>query len=283
MSKMSKKKKQLQQYQINTLLRNKEIVLLYQHSNIKAQGWALIKQELAKRVSRELAIQSAPLLDGDSPKAKELKTERQAIVHSPTDSPPLASHSIAGDRGVLTLVIKNRIGQLSLTLPENSTPTSSLFTSFSERSAVGQLRPVKDGKRVESRPLPDSTGLLTKKPNRQPHGRTPLLQGSIFLLACNSHQDMVSAYHIVSKWRDSQGAGMVVLMGGFYCGRVVNHLDVLKLSTLTPLALGAIPLTLERGAVSLVNEQLTRCQRELLHCLTTHSDLLAASENAQMR
>ena len=68
-----------------------------------------------------------------------------------------------------------------------------------------------------------------------------------------------------------------MLVGGFYFGRVVTHVDVAKLTTLTPLLLSAVPIALEKRIASLVNEELVYCQRQLLHCLDAYKNLLAGS------
>lgn len=283
---MSKKKKQLQHHQIKTLLEKKSIILLYQHSNIKAQGWTFIKQEFSKTPLKEVATRSTSLLEASSGARAELSTNIESINCSQAGSFPLTPRQTKGDEGVLTLVIKNRIGQLSSLTSGNTGPTPSLSIPFADNSNIDSPRPLRNGEQGGLKPQHNSALLrdaTTRKPNIRSQGQTPLLQGSIFLLACDSHQEMVLAYDTISRCRDSQKTGMAVVVGGFYYGRVMTHLDVVKLSTLTPLAFGSLPLALERKLASLVNEDLLHCQRELLRCLNVYKSLLATSDDAGTR
>jgi hypothetical protein len=284
---MSKRRKQLQQYNITTLLREKNILLLYQHSNIKAHDWALLKGELLELSPANPTRASQGIQEGD-------------------DDRPLGPASLSDARvGISMLVIKNRIGELALfninwvmrllaDLPLPLFVTAPVQRKRCTKSAHDQSHASQSdacflqrgtpilgrspGKLLEAPPLidgaPHQLEGLPRRPDKEPHGSTPLLQGSIFLVGCDSHKEMVSACDAISRCRNDHKSGMTVLVGGLYYGRVVTHLDVARLSTLTPLARNLMPTTLESRLLSFVTEELSQCQKELLHCLDAYKGLL---------
>lgn len=285
---MSKTKKQLQRYQINTLLRMKNIILLYQHSNIKAQDWVSMKQELSEISSRELTAGYTPALERP-PGAKEgMGIKMKVTPHCQAGHLPSIPLRIKEVRGVSMLAIKNRIGYLSLlSFKEGATHIPSLSTCSPGGSKLNSLRPPlvhhevlregEEGVEVALHGSPLLSDAAVCKFGRYSQGETSLLQGSMFLLACHSHEEMVSAHQIILRCRDKHKTSAVMLVGGFYFGRVVTHVDVAKLTTLTPLLLSAVPIALEKRIASLVNEELVYCQRQLLHCLDAYKNLLAGS------
>ena len=58
-----------------------------------------------------------------------------------------------------------------------------------------------------------------------------MYQGPILLVACNSHEDMVSAHTVITKQAESHRYS-VLLLGGSYYHTTLNHKDVCRLVNL---------------------------------------------------
>jgi hypothetical protein len=247
-------------------------VLLYQYTATGAQEWLSLRQ----RLSHISTQGNAPL----SPYASKRK-------ESPTIS---------------ILVMKSRIGQLSLA-GHRPTLRNGLLNTFhgghseskpylpweqasgSSRRDGWRMPPVNARRSPAWRMPPGAANVATTIPVKAAshggcglgstplqHGASPLSQGSILLLACDTHPDMVSACAMISGGGSRVGAP--ILVGGFYFGRKVTHLDVAKLAALTPLASHQLPITMERPMASLVNEGLLYHQRRLLQCFGAYRDML---------
>ncbi len=240
----------------------------------------------------------------------------QATTLCQAEAASLPSTRLKGGNGISTFVIKNRIGDLSLFYSNKlRTSPTNLSPPLSSKSTADEPHPIKrhfPPDPLKASPLMEEQGHLRALPHplslapedgpkvvgvntplacslrltgdtipcesgKWSRGEGSLLQGSMFLLACDSHQEMALVYRALLKYQAGRKAGTAVLVSGFYYGRVVTHLDVAKLSNLTPIAFHLIPTSLENRLISLVNEELIHCQKELLRCLDAYQKLLSAN------
>jgi hypothetical protein len=114
--------------------------------------------------------------------------------------------------------------------------------------------------------LSDSASRETGRGKR----KETMYQGPILLVACNSHEDMVSAHSAVTKQAESHKYS-VLLLGGSYCHTTLNHRDVCRLISLdksiyasllnvvksVPKTLTLRLLTVQHNLVSLVENGLS--------------------------
>lgn len=219
---MTKRKKLLQVHQIKKHLKEKKILLFYQYSNISTRDWGILKGELLSEIS---SCQSSPI---SSP------------LFNNSDKVETNNH----ESSISTLVVKSKIGQLSL---------AKALTQV-ERMA--------------------NTDNLSRCPSNDTRC-AELFQGPTFLFACNSHHEMVMGCKVIEKKRDRYSNDHAILLGGLYYGKVVTHLDVAKLSSLDSSVYASFLVALENRTTSLLFDQLSYYQYELLRCLEHRRDSLS--------
>lgn len=100
--------------------------------------------------------------------------------------------------------------------------------SIPEASAVAiSIRDKITGISEELRTLSDGTLWEPHKGKR----KETIYQGPVLLVACNSHEDMVSAHSVITKQGDRHKYS-VLLLGGSYFDTTLNHKDVCRLISL---------------------------------------------------
>lgn len=219
---MTKRKKLLQVHQIKKHLREKKILLFYQYNNISTRDWGILRGELLSEIySCQSSPISSPLFDNSD--------NVETTNHEPS---------------IFTLVVKSKIGQLSL---------AKAFTQVKRMANTDNL----------SRCLSNDTKCAE------------LFQGPTFLFACNSHNEMVMGCRVIEKKRDRYNNNHAILLGGLYYGKVVTHLDIAKLSSLDSSIYASLLVTLENRTTSLLFDQLSYYQYELLRCLEHRKDSLS--------
>ena len=219
---MTKWKKLLQVHQIKKHLREKKILLFYQYSNITTRDWGVLRGELLSEISScQSSTISSPLFND-------------------SDNVETANH----ESSISTLVVKSKIGQLSLA------------------KALTQIE-----RMVNSDNLSRCPSTETKC--------AELFQGPTFLFTCNSHHEMVTGCKVIEKKRDRYNNNHAILLGGLYYGKVVTHLDIAKLSSLDSSIYASLLVALENKTTSLLFDQLSYYQHELLRCLEHRRDSLS--------
>lgn len=233
---MTKRKKLLQVHQIKKHLREKKILLFYQYNNISTRDWGVLRGELLSEIS---SCQSLPSpLFNDSHNVETAYPPQSGGVR--WDGAVGGAHQSS----ISTLVVKSKIGQLSLA------------------KALTQVERMAN----------------TDNRSRCPRNQTKcaeLFQGPTFLFACNSHHEMVMGCKVFEKRRDRYNNNHAILLGGLYYGKVVTHLDIAKLSSLDSSIYASLLVALENRTTSLLFDQLSYYQYELLRCLEHRRDSLS--------
>ncbi|BDA51719.1 Ribosomal protein L10-like protein (mitochondrion) [Coccomyxa sp. Obi] len=219
---MTKRKKLLQLHQIKKHLREKKILLFYQYNNINTRNWVVLRGELLSEIP---SCQSSPI---PSPPFNN------------SDNVETTNH----ESSISTLVVKSKIGQLSLA------------------KALTQVECMANTDNLSRCPSNDTKC-------------AELFQGPTFLFACNSHHEMVMGCKVIEKKRDRYNNNHLILLGGLYYGKVVTHLDIAKLSSLDSSIYASLLVTLENRTTSLLFDQLSYYQYELLRCLEHRRDTLS--------
>lgn len=108
----------------------------------------------------------------------------------------------------------------------------------------------------------------TLQKTRKGERKQTMYQGPILLIACNSHQDMVSAHSAITKQAERHKYS-VLLLGGSYYHATLNHKDVYRLISLNKSVYTSLLDAVESGP-----KTLTR------HLVTGQHNLMALIRNA---
>ena len=94
---------------------------------------------------------------------------------------------------------------------------------------------------------------------RGPHRgerKETMYQGPILLIACNSHQDMVSAHSAITKQADRHKYSLL-LLGGSYYHTMLNHKDIYRLINLNKSIYASLLDVVESGPKTLTRYLVT--------------------------
>ncbi len=107
--------------------------------------------------------------------------------------------------------------------------------------------------------LSDSNQSLIGHTLRGPHTgerKETMYQGPILLIACNSHQDMVSAHSAITKQAERHKYSLL-LLGGSYYHTMLNHKDVYRLISLNKSVYASLLDVVESGPKTLTRYLVT--------------------------